>query len=115
MIALMMVPLCMRCISAMPHLFSKPLYVQDEIAALQLRRVFALSEQIEVHDSYVDFTYQKRRMSLHMSNDNIIISPGTQICFTEVSDCRFAIRSGILVIIIEREDSSAEKVLSPLP
>ena len=30
MIALMMVPLCMRCISAMPYLFSQPEYVQDE-------------------------------------------------------------------------------------
>lgn len=114
LISLMMIPLCMRCIAAFPVIFRPPQSVQDEIAAMQLRRLFALAEDIEVSYAVVDLTYQKKRMSLHLSNDNVILSPGTQICFTNVEDCRFVTEDGILVIVIERENSSVEKVLSPI-
>lgn len=114
-IALLILPLCMYCISAFSPLLKTEQTVQDEIAAQQLRRVFVLSHDIQVSGSEITLTYRQKEMRLRRSGRNVILTPGTQYCFTEVDDCSFAAAGGVIRILLVRGDRTVEKVLGVLP
>jgi multidrug efflux pump subunit AcrA (membrane-fusion protein) len=89
--------------------------VQDEIGAQQLRRMIALSYDIQVSDSEIDLTYRQKAMRLRLSGENVILTPGTQYCFTDVEDCSFHLDGRVIRMVLERENESVEKVLGVLP
>jgi hypothetical protein len=115
LIVLMILPLCTYCISAFSPLLSADTAVQDEIGAQQLRRMIALSYDIQVSDSEIDLTYRQKAMRLRLSGENVILTPGTQYCFTDVEDCSFHLDGRVIRMVLERENETVEKVLGVLP
>lgn len=115
LIALMILPLCTYCITAFSPLLDPEMTVQDETGAQQLRRMIALSSDIQVSDSEIDLVYRQKEMRLHLSGENVILTPGTQYCFTEVDDCSFYLDGKVIRMVLERENETVEKVLGVLP
>ena len=114
-IAVLMVPLCMACIAPLGGVLSFNEEIQDEVSALQLRRVLLLSYDLEVHDSWISFTYQERVMELSKGANHVILSPGTQIYFVNVDSCEFSEEDGLLWINYERDGKEYAKPLAKLP
>lgn len=115
LIAMMMVPLCMACIAPLRSVFEFETEVQDEIAAMQLRRVMFLAYDIEADSSSLYFTAQNRPMELTRTNRHVILKPGTQIYFPDVDECSFAEADGLVWIIYERNSKEYRKVLARMP
>lgn len=115
LIAMCMVPLSMECILILSRCTQLPDAMQDEISALQLRRLFLTSYDVIADPLEVSFISQSREMTLRQSGDKVILFPGTQIFFTDVDDCTFSIEENILKIGIERDGEIISKAIAYLP
>lgn len=112
---LMLVPLCLCCIAPLRGMLDFDSRVQDEISALQLRRIFLLSDDIQLYGDCLTFAYQEREMTLYRTGRNVIMTPGTQIFFPDVDTCGFVNENGIAWIVYEREGEQYRKALAKMP
>lgn len=115
LITLCIVPLCLCCIAPLRNMMEFRHEIMDEISALQLRRVLLLSEDLTVSEAFISFNYQEREMSLSRTNRNVIMTPGTQIYFTDCDSCRFICEGELLWIVYERDGKENRKVLAKIP
>lgn len=115
LIALYLVPLCMACIAPLRGIMEFRREVQDEISAMQLRRLLLVSDEIEISGAAICFTYQQRHMELSQSGHHVILKPGTQIYFTDTEGCRFECMEGVLEMIYERNGNEYRNVLAKMP
>lgn len=115
LIALCITPLCMACIAPLRGIMEFHDEIQDEISAMQLRRLLLVSDKIQIEGNVLSFTYQQRHMELAQSAHHVILHPGTQIYFTETDSCRFSDTDGVLMIVYERNNREYRKVLAKVP
>lgn len=115
MVALYLVPLCMACIAPLRGIMEFRRDVQDEISAVQLRRLLLVCDDIEIMGESLVFTYQQRNMELSQGGHHVTMKPGTQIYFTETDGCRFECAEGVLEIVYERDHQEYRKVLAKMP
>lgn len=115
MSVLMLIPLCTASIASLSGVFEFQEEVQDEIASLQLRRLFLCAYEVEVSPDAVTFVYDDRQMQLHKVNRHIIISPGTQIFYADVDACEFIVDGDLLYVEFERDAKQYRKVLQKIP
>ena len=114
-VALYLVPLCMACIAPLRGIMEFRRDVQDEISAVQLRRLLLVSDDIEISGESLVFTYQQKSMELSQGGHHVILKPGTQIYFTDTEGCRFECMEGVLEIVYERNGNEYRKVLAKMP
>ncbi len=115
MSVLMLIPLCTASIASLRGVFEFQEEVQDEIASLQLRRLFLCAYEIEVSPDAVSFVLDARQMQLLKVNRHIIISPGTQIFYADVDTCEFIVDAGLVYVEFERDAKQYRKVLLRIP
>ena len=114
-IILAIMPLMLTCLSCLKNVTGFSETVQDQTASLQLQRILLLSDDIETDGNTVTFTYSQKQMELHEVNGRMIISPGTQIFFSEIRSTRFFIEENFLITSFYRGEKEYEYVLTTLP
>ena len=85
LIIVMMIPVIILSISTISHALKQPYCLQDLVATYQLRRILVLSYSPHIEEDALYFTYKKKEMKLSLINENIILTPGTQILYR----CRY--------------------------
>lgn len=86
--------------------------LQDEISTLQLRRILALSYDLEVNSNVLYFEYENKDYYLSYKNESIQMSPGTQIFYDEVLDYEFKVKDEVISLVLIRKEGSFEYLLA---
>lgn len=111
LIVLMLVPVILLSISSLSTSLSFEQTVQDEIAIQQLRRILALSYDLEVEGNGLTFRYQGKQRNLCFVNQKLVIQPGTWIFLTELDDLAILESSELVYLSYVR---NGENYVSPL-
>lgn len=114
-IILALMPLLITCLSCLKNLTAFNETVQDQTAALQLQRILLLASNIETDGNTVSFTYSRKPMELREVNGRMIISPGTQIFFSDIQETHFFTEENLLLTSFQRGAKEYEYVLAILP
>lgn len=112
LISVSLLPIVLCCISVLSKGLIRNYQLQDMIATNQLRRILAISYNLNIEEHTLYFQYQKKEMHLEMVNDNIIIQPGTQIIYTNVDSCDFVLEDDMISICYERNGKKYEEAIA---
>ncbi len=112
LISVSLLPIVLCCISVLSKGLIRNYQLQDMIATNQLRRILAISYNLNIEEHTLYFQYQKKEMHLEMVNDNIIIQPGTQIIYTNVDSCEFVLEDDVISICYERNGKKYEEAIA---
>lgn len=112
LISVSLLPIVLCCISVLSKGLIRNYQLQDMIATNQLRRILAISYNLNIEEHTLYFQYQKKEMHLEMVNDNIIIQPGTQIIYTNVDSCDFVLEDDVISICYERNGKKYEEAIA---
>ncbi len=112
LISVSLLPIVLCCISVLSKGLIRNYQLQDMIATNQLRRILAISYNLNIEEHTLYFQYQKKEMHLEMVNDNIIIQPGTQIIYTNVDSCEFVLEDDVISICYERNGKKYEEAIT---
>lgn len=85
--------------------------LQDEIALIQLRRILAVSYDIQIDDNCLTFIYKNEQRIISEVNNNLIMQKGTIIILCDVEDVSFVINDGLLYLYYRRLDKDYEKIV----
>ena len=101
LIIVMMIPVIILSISTISHALKQPYCLQDLVATYQLRRILVLSYSPHIEED----------MKLSLINENIILTPGTQIFYIDVDTCMFYEENHVIYVQYERgEDAYTEAI-----
>lgn len=100
-----LIPAASSCIALLPQLLAVDENVQDEIAAAQLRRILMLAYDPCVSSDTLSFTYQGKEMALYETNGHLILTPGTQIFFSEIDSASFEESGEVIYVILRRKNT----------
>jgi len=63
--------------------------IQNEIATLQIRRILLIAEEIEVNEDQITYKIDNKLWKIKFINNHVILTPGSQIIYENVSMVRF--------------------------
>ena len=85
--------------------------INEEIELMKLREVLLLSYDLDVKENALTFLYQEDLFTLSLTNEKLILQPGTVIYLSELDKIRFEERRGSVYLIYERQGKEYETVL----
>lgn len=112
LIVVMMIPVIILSISIISHALKQPYCLQDLVATYQLRRILVLSYSPHIEEDDLYFTYKKKEMKLSLINENIILTPGTQIFYIDVDTCMFYVENHVIYVQYEREEDAYTEAIA---
>ena len=112
LIVVMMIPVIILSISIISHALKQPYCLQDLVATYQLRRILVLSYSPHIEEDALYFTYKKKEMKLSLINENIILTPGTQIFYIDVDTCLFYEENHVIYVQYEREEDAYTEAIA---
>ena len=94
-----LIPVAAAILAILLSSLHQPLLSQDEVGIAQLRHVINSSCEYQVDGSSVRFLHRKQQQHLHLVNGNLVLTnPGTQIFLTDLDECSFSERGGLLYV-----------------
>lgn len=78
---------------------------QDYVSSVQLYSILAHSKNIEVSDTVINFTYLNEDRTLSLVNNKLIMSPGTVIYYTNISDIYFQVVDTSIIFNFKRANT----------
>ncbi len=78
--------------------------ISGNISIMQLRKILLISYDIEVSNDNLHFSYQNKECDLYLTNNHLIMSPGTQVIYENIDDVRFYINNSSIYLEIERDN-----------
>ena len=78
--------------------------MQDLISIYQLESLLLIAENLEIQDDYMEFIIGEEYFSIELINNKIILSPGTQILFYDVTTCHFEMLNNTLLVYLLRNE-----------
>ena len=112
LIVLMLIPVCVVCISALSASFRFHEEIQDRIALQQLRRMMLLAYDAETAGDHVAFEYQGEKRELRFVNRWLLVQPGTLIFLSDVDGGHFFEKDGGIYVVYERNGQETECILA---
>lgn len=115
LISLMILTMGLNMISStlpiIQHISQIHIPIEEEIALKQLRQLIALSSEVEVYDTYLEFWYLSKHSTLLFEHDRIIRKSGTVIYMEDVDDASFKEKGGCIYLYYERKEKQNEVFL----
>lgn len=108
-IFLLLLPLLLNIYKSIASLDFYYYDVSGNMSIVQLRKILLLSYDIEVNDNYLSFNYQDKDYEIYLTNDHLIMTPGTQIIYEDVLDASFYIENDCIYLEILK-DEKYEKI-----
>jgi len=103
-----LIPVILICLGSVSRglLYSEAF--QDETGIAQLRHVINCASEIDTDGSTLSLTYHGNRMMLAKRGDQLdLLSPGTQIYLTDLTEVSFEINGGIIYLNYAHEGKPA--------
>lgn len=108
---MLILPLLVCIIGMFPVCFTFPDFVQDQIGIAQLRRILALSYDIQPEGDSLVFTYQEKEWNLYLHDQELLLQPGTQYILIRIDDASFYRKGKSIYLAYERKNETYEVVL----
>lgn len=85
--------------------------IQDEIALIQLRKILAVSYDLNVENNCLTFKYKNEERIISEVNNNLIMQKGTIIILCDVYDVSIVLDNDLIYLYYFRNDKFYEKVI----
>ncbi len=72
--------------------------LSNEISIMDLRRVLLLAYDIKINSHEMRFIYHNENYVLHLSNNKLILQPGTQIYLNDIKEINFNTKNGSIYL-----------------
>lgn len=105
------IPIIVSVISLMRTSLKDRVFLQDQIALIQLRRYLAVAYEIELLPSSLTFQRQHEEMRLSVVNQNLIVQPGTQIFLMDIETAIFYLEGDSVMLRYVRDNQEYEVFL----
>ena len=105
------IPIIVSVISLMRTSLKDRVFLQDQIALIQLRRYLAVAYEIELLPSSLTFQRQHEEMRLSVVNQNLIVQPGTQMFLMDIEAALFYLEEDSVMLRYVRNHQEYEVYL----
>ena len=105
------IPIIVSVISLMRTSLKDRVFLQDQIALIQLRRYLAVAYEIELLPSSLTFQRQHEEMRLSVVNQNLIVQPGTQMFLMDIEAALFYLEGDSVMLRYVRDNQEYEVFL----
>ena len=105
------IPIIVSVISLMRTSLKDRVFLQDQIALIQLRRYLAVAYEIELLPSSLTFQRQHEEMRLSVVNQNLIVQPGTQMFLMNIEAALFYLEEDSVMLRYVRNHQEYEVYL----
>lgn len=86
---------------------------EDQISALQLQRIFAISYDCRLCEGGVCFHTQGKEFRLIDYHHRLLLQPGSQVFFQDAQNFSWLKRNGLIYVCYQREGDTYEVPLFP--
>lgn len=87
---------------------------QDLISSLQIHQILNASIEINVLEQELQFSYLDQDRRLHLTNNKIILKPGTNIYYLKVDSCNFYLDDDKIYLQIIRKNKTSKFLIGLL-
>ena len=72
--------------------------LSNEISIMDLRRVLLLAYDIKINSHEMHFIYHNENYVLRLSNNKLVLQPGTQIYLNDIKEINFNTKNGSIYL-----------------
>lgn len=111
-IATFLLPIVVLCLNLSLQFLKTDFQYQDAIAIAQLRRIFNVANDYHIEGNELYFTYHSEEFYLKLTNNNLVLKPGTQFILVNIQSAYFNDNDGCIRLFYEREKDEKEYILT---